>query len=216
MTDFLVHLFNKMYHINKEDKCTTSFSLGANVLDLGCGTGIGGICALLAGADFVLFSDSCSIDLARSNIQSLPNEELYHSKFSLVEFEWSKILDGQFPVEFRQGSSINTTTTSEQHDDFIWDSVICSDVLYDSKSHAALLRVLETLSFRQAIIVYKKRHEVEEESFFQLLSEWCDLDVIDPLVEGIPFVNIRQSDLASLYIVIAKPLPQKVNAPNRK
>lgn len=216
LTDFLVYCFKEA------GKSTTSFSLGAKVLDLGCGTGIGGICALMMGADFVLFSDSCSIDLANSNIHALPHEELYRGKFSLVEYEWSKILVGHIPSEFRHGSSIDstiiTTTTSEteQQGDIIWDSVICSDVLYDSKSHAALLRVLETLSFHQAIIVYKKRHEVEEEAFFQCLSEWCELEVIDPLVEGISFVNIKQSDLASLYIIIAKPISQKTNIFNRK
>lgn len=222
LADFLVHDFNQKHIKNSnEDRQSTNFTLGKNVLDLGCGTGIGGICALLTGPEFVLFSDSCSIELAHSNVQELPNEKLYSGKFGLVEYEWSKIFEGQFPLDFRYGScsstAVATTTSSglEPMGNCIWDSVLCSDVLYDSKHHTALLRLLETLSFHQAVFVYKKRHEVEEEAFFESLSAWCDLDVVDPLKKEIPLVNIRQTDLSSLYIVIAKPLRLKPEAPRK-
>ena len=203
LADFLFHYFSSTSKCNDEKVSGLSspplFSLGSRVIDLGCGTGIVGICALLCGAEYVLFTDGCNT-LAESNINSLPNHENYAGKYSFLEYEWSASLQGFVPPEFLLQSSSESNPSSQK-----WDTVLCSDILYESKSHSALLKLLESIPFRQAVFAYKKRHAIEEEAFFQSLSSWCHLHVVDPSLIGLRLVNISHEELSELYIIIATP-----------
>lgn len=88
-----------------------------NSLELGCGVGLTGIAALIAGLP-VTFSDHApeAVQMAQSNAA----RNGFHGTSGLV-FDW------QQPVD--------------QHFDFIF----ASDVLYDSAGHAPLLRTLSAM-----------------------------------------------------------------------
>lgn len=47
-----------------------------------------------------------------------------------------------------------------------FDTVLCSDVLYDEKFHAGFLRCLDRLTFTRCLLSYKRRHDVPEKKFF--------------------------------------------------
>lgn len=137
----------------------------------------------------VVFSDHrcCCSD-------NLSNDELTEderSRCSFIEYDWSQPL----PDLLVHGLSKETNSLK------VWDTVLCSDVVYDNKALEPLLNCLSQLSFRRLIISYKRRHDEREKLFFQKLSELCVIKAVKQ--QTIPLVNLKPSSLAGLYILIA-------------
>jgi predicted nicotinamide N-methyase len=191
---------------------TRQRTLLGKTLDIGCGTGIAGISALMLGAEHVLFTDIARLGCFDLNIEQLQPDQLQRLDFEL--YMWS---EGSLPDCFTAapGQSDNRTASSssaaleavtaeEQTAGRVikWDTVLCSDLLYEQKSHAALLSVLRRISFRRAVFSYKKRHDAAERAFFAALSEWCTIRVVDSAC--IPLVNLPRSSLAGLFIVMVE------------
>jgi predicted nicotinamide N-methyase len=165
------------------------------VLDVGCGTGIGGISSLHLGAEFVTFTDLFFIESLENNLDQLP--ESVRRKSSFIAHQWGNqpIPEGlKYPLIER---SVEDNTNPN------WDLIICSDLLYESKNHSALLSFLNQLSYQMIIFSYKKRHDKEEMLFFEQLSENHSLSVVDP--EEVPSCNIpKESVYHGLYLIAAR------------
>ena len=161
-----------------------------NVLELGAGTGIGGLTCIHLGASSVLFSDITHGELLQNNLEpfliSHPN---CRTDFQVYDWEQSftKVPDN---IKFPTKSC-----------DMKWDTVICSDVLYESKLHASFANLLKSIHFHRLILSYKRRNTDPEKKFLNELSAWCDLAVADN--DDIDIVNLSKNALSGLFIIIA-------------
>jgi predicted nicotinamide N-methyase len=163
-----------------------------HTMDIGCGTGVAGIAAAMLNAESVTFTDTTSAEallltnlaMLRSNHVSTPTE--------FVEFDWVSGDMTEFQQKMDRGGRF-------------WDTLLLSDVLYEQKSHAALMRLLRGLSFRKAIFAYKRRHDEPEKLFLLELESWCSLVLVSS--ESIStIVNVTRAQFASgLYILVATP-----------
>jgi hypothetical protein len=169
--------------------CEKSSQLG-HVLDLGCGTGIGGIACVTTGCNSVTFTDTFLSNILKENMDSLSST----IPKTFVAYNWE---EKSMPI------SLLHPTNNEYE---IWDTIICSDVLYDSKYHSSLMNVLKTIRFSKLIISYKKRHDEHEKKFFEELNIWCDLYIVNK--DLIPLVNLPLNALSNLYVIIAIPKAQ--------
>jgi hypothetical protein len=172
-----------------------------NVLDLGTGTGICGIAAILLGASRVVFTDIHEPPSFEDNLYQLTVDQ--RKRASFVAYDWSielvdKAIVSPLPTSIDTTDDIQITTKSNT---LTWDTVLCSDLLYDQKNHEPLLRVLRTIHFKRAIFAYKKRHDVPESVFFLQLETFCHLHVIQP--EEFPLHNLLISSIPGLFIIIA-------------
>lgn len=155
-------------------------------LDIGCGTGICGLTALQLGATQVVFTDTSETTSLQKNIASLSYEKQAQAQF--LPFNWQDTTN--IPSIFLQ-----------QH----WDTILCSDVLYDAKYHTCLLQFLITLSVQFILLSYKKRHEKEEKIFFQQCILHYHIYLIDPLKITM-YTNIKYEEIANdLYLLILVP-----------
>lgn len=162
--------FLKDYYVDIE-----SVQIG-NVLDIGCGTGICGLSACyLPTTTSVTLSDMHFTECLGDNIaivsKSKPNVPI-----SFLSFDWSEELPAslydlpqsfvrmQIPIE-----SVDEVGGSK------FNTLLCSDVLYDKMFHKAFMSTLSHIQFDVCFISYKKRHLEPEQLFFELLSEWCDV-----------------------------------------
>ena len=199
MVDFLQQLRSE---VNADQERSY---LGDQVLDIGCGTGIAGISALMTGTKKVIFTDMERLACFDLNIELLPKQFQ-----DTIQFEPYKWTDGPLPEIFIDPLLSSATpedctgTDPSERVAFVWNTVLCSDLLYEEKSHTPLLSVLRKLRFEKAIFAYKKRHDQPEKVFFQQLSEWCTLRVVDP--SCVRLVNLPRSSLPGLYLVIAEPI----------
>lgn len=191
LSDFLFHIFHSPEA--QEDGCAVD-KLG-DTLDLGCGTGIVGMAALTLGATSVVFSDAVLMPTLLDNIAATQASSS-QSVFA-VRHEWA---NGMIPELLRP----KTTTTAETETP-PWDTVICSDVLYEQKSHSALMTLLQSLRFQKLILSYKRRHDVPEQQFLSELTMWCDVFEVD--LDSVPIVNIPRTFLVGLHIFVAIPIP---------
>ncbi len=182
-TDFLGNLATC---VNNEVLCLSPLD---TFLDLGCGTGVCGISALHLGAERVTFTDARICDALENNLDNLP--EFFKPKSNFISFSWD-------------AKMISEIESPARHIRGEWDCVICSDLLYDNKSHADLLNVLASIKFRIAIFSYKKRHDIPEENFFEQLEVFTNLYVVN--FDKLKLFNLpRESTTGSgLYLVIAK------------
>jgi hypothetical protein len=158
----------------------SSFSALENVLDIGCGTGIGGLCALFLGAAHVTFNDQIICESLESNIDQFGQS----SKVEFVKWKWSTEED--LPISLANIPS--------------WDLVLCSDVLYDNKSLGSLNSVIQRLRFNKLVIAYKKRHGEYEREFFEELSNGYDIQIVPP--QFISPINLPSNLVDGLYIIV--------------
>ena len=172
-----------------------------NVLDLGTGTGICGIAAIILGASRVVFTDIHEPPSFEDNLDQLTIDQ--RKRVSFVAYDWSmEIVDGAIvsPLPTSTDTAEVIPITTKTHT-AMWDTVLCSDLLYDQKNHEPLLRVLRTIHFKRAIFAYKKRHDLPESVFFLQLETFCHLHVIPP--EEFPLHNLLVSSTPGLFIIIA-------------
>ena len=198
LVDFLVwetERTNQVHLSGNKDDQKHAFE---NVLDLGTGTGICGIAAIILGASRVVFTDINEPPSFEDNLHQLTVDQRERALF--VAYDWS--------IELVEAAIISPPTsigTEENgHTTGLWDTVLCSDLLYDQKNHESLLRVLRTIRFKRAIFAYKKRHDLPESVFFLELETFCHLFVIQP--EEFPLLNLLPSSTPGLFIIIATPL----------
>lgn len=177
--------------------------LTGRLLDIGCGTGIAGISALLLDDNsHILFTDVEKLPCFDYNIDQLSETQRRRQEF--VTYRWNETsLPESF--QFSVTSSVSTgATDSEGRETIVWDTLLCSDLLYEEKCHSLLLSVLRRITFKRAIFTYKQRHDGPEEKFFEELNKWCSIRVVDR--ESIPLVNLPRTSLSGLYVVIVEPL----------
>ena len=155
-----------------------------NFLDLGTGTGICGLSALLLGASFVLFTDASEPPSFEDNVNQLAPALRGRAQF--IAHDWS-------------AADMDAAILGPAGGD--WDTVLCSDLLYDHKAHGSLLRVLRAVPFRRAVFAYKKRHDEAERTFFRDLSGVCHLRVTHP--HAFPLRNLQSASTPGLFIVVA-------------
>ena len=165
------------------------------VLDVGCGTGIAGISALLMGATYVQFTDIAKLDCFDLNIELLPDG--LQQKQCFLPYTWS--IENLPPQFLRDEGDVSEASLDRS---IVWDTVLCSDLLYEEKCHSLLISVLRRLKFKRLVFSYKKRHDVPERLFFESLNEWCTIRVVEP--GCIPLRNLPAKSLAGLYIVIVE------------
>ena len=94
--------------------------------------------------------------------------------------------------------------------DIVWDSLLCSDVLYDAKNHACFLKTLRGLKFNRCFLAYKRRHDQAEELIFEAMSAFFYIHVFDS--SCIALTNIDPKLLTALYIVYITPKNLSINA----
>lgn len=121
---------------------------GVRVVDLGCGTGIVGICMALAGASVVLSDLPHITALAKENLDR--NCLSAHRDVRVVDYEW--------------GEDIGDMGAQP-------DVLVAADVLYRPPMHESLLKAICLLAapHTYVFIAYRKRDE-HETSFFPKLE----------------------------------------------
>lgn len=211
LVDFLVH--SSLLDVNDTRKIELGYTL-----DIGCGTGIAGVSALILGSPFALFTDIDRLNAFELNIEELSPQLQCKQKF--VSYKWN---DGDIPVAFKvhptkscppaqcyeaesdSNSTLESLKLSEvEQEVMVWDTLLCSDLLYEEKSHQHLLGLLRQLQFKKAVFSYKKRHNVPEQQFFEKLSEWCSIHVVD--LSMIQLVNLPKTSVSNLYIIVVEPI----------
>lgn len=145
-----------------------------NVLELGCGTGLVGLSANMLGASKVLLSDIVLTEGLQHSLEVMPSIQYEH-------YDWN---DENTP------KSILCP----------WNVVLCSDVLYESKNHPALLKLIDKLTFDRLIFAYKRRHDEEEKQFFEQLSTKFTIRVVRN--DSIQLKNLSKTALSGLFIVV--------------
>ena len=118
------------------------------------------------------------------NIEQTPNT--VRSKIKTIQYDWDQ---DNIPQELSEV--------------LIWDNIICSDLLYDSKYHAVLLRLISNLNFNRLILSYKRRHDNEEKMFLQSLNEKYSIKLVKP--DNINLKNLNSIALSGLHLLIVTP-----------
>mmetsp|Transcript_2973 Transcript_2973/g.3115 ORF Transcript_2973/g.3115 Transcript_2973/m.3115 type:complete len:269 (-) Transcript_2973:213-1019(-) len=168
------------------------------ILDIGCGTGICGITALFLGATRVSFTDAFMPPSFNDNFNQL--SESHKAQSTFISYDWSsEILCSELISPM--GAIICQDSTNSMAPVERWDTVLCSDLLYDQNAHEPLLKVLKQICFRKAIFSYKRRHDEPEKHFFKRLSQFCSLEVVES--NSFELSNIPFAETSGLFIVIA-------------
>ncbi len=210
LTDFIVSEIERRKR-RKVNKSLISSNQQTNyVLDLGCGTGIVGIVARAMSdqndeVTEVTFSDLPSVQsIVEANMAVATDN---NGPLRFIPYDWCS--DNAPPVALQSPiniSQINEVTISCKRTscvESIWDTVYCSDLLYDENMHTPLLKLLHMIRFRRCIFGYKKRHHDAELYFWKQLSEWCNIEVLS--------CNSNHSDYDSSSLLNDSPIIQLLN-----
>jgi predicted nicotinamide N-methyase len=179
-------------------------------LDLGCGTGICGTCASILGATNVVFTDMIESIYLEENFESANTNS--NKPYIFIKYDWN---DTVIPLSLLYKPSlfkdhgvshtINQTSSVTEDSYYEWDTILCSDILYEENIHNRLIIILQTIRFKKLIISYKRRHDVPERIFLHHLSSFCALYQVN--LNQISMRNLPRACLSDLYIFIA--FPQK-------
>lgn len=147
-----------------------------------------GIIATYLKSDYVLLTDANISDIILENIEQIPSS--LREKIKSLKYNW-------------ENDDVPEMLISPSNDCY-WDNIICSDVLYDSKYHAVLLRLISKLKFKRLILSYKRRHDEEEKKFFLSLAERHSIMLVNP--SSIQLNNLNKESLSALHLFIITPI----------
>ena len=123
---------------------------GKRVLDLGCGAGVAGIAAALAGAAEVVLADrdpaaaECASLSARASLDERADSDSFSSHRCVVSsrvVDWDEAAAAASMAASRNGSSKSSRDPTSR-----FDVVLASDVLYDSGAASPLSAALRALA----------------------------------------------------------------------
>lgn len=198
LVDFLYsEIVSKSTRILK-DVCPESPAQG-HTLELGCGTGVCGIASCILGASSCTFSDLILHDTLLANLCHIPSS----TTTKLIQHDWQSLA---IPEGLLRPPHYTNNDAK-----LCWDTIICSDVLYEVKAQQALLSLLKNIQFNKLIISYKRRTDAPEKAFIEQLAEWCTIYVVRG--SAVPPVNLSQAALSGLFIIVATPTHNERDIP---
>eukprot|EP01041_Mallomonas_annulata_P006686 gene6686-13546_t len=153
-----------------------NFVEGCTVLDLGCGVGAVGLVAARCGASSLVLSDCNWCQSLQDNISC--HSSSYQSMVTFSKYLWGNPL----PPELSQ----------------TFDTVLCSDVLYDKTVLLPLITTLRALRFTTLLLAYKRRHDEPERECLQTLSTFFHIQVVSG--ESIALHNLKPMQTAAIDI----------------
>ena len=148
-----------------------------------------GIIAAYLKSDYILLTDAHISDIVIQNIEQMP--PCSQDKIKTLKFDWN---NDNVP------EMLISPTNNNDND---WDTILCSDVLYDSKYHAVLLRLISMIKFRRLILSYKRRHDEEEKQFLVSLAEKYSIKLVNP--DHVKLKNLNKASLSGLHLLVCTP-----------
>ena len=163
--------------------------------------GICGLSAIFLGATEVTLSDMVLSSTLRENFDKF--EVLAKTRTESQEHDRSLPQEGVSTVAVSIGQVPEVHLLEYNWDDDVmpaglqerFDTVLCSDVLYDEKFHSGMLRCLRRLSFRTCLLSYKRRHDIPEKKFFEDLTKSGLFEVRQVDCSVIPRKNISKPNM---------------------
>lgn len=141
-------------------------------------------------SDNILLTDAHISDIVVQNIEQIP--PCLQDKIKTLKFDWD---NDNVPDML-----ISPTTNNNNN---VWDTILCSDVLYDSKYHAGLLRLISVIKFRRLILSYKRRHDEQEKQFLVSLGEKYSVKLVNP--DSVKLKNLNKASLSALHLLVITP-----------
>ena len=138
-------------------------------------------------SNYILLTDAHISDIVIQNIEQIPSS--LQDKIKTFKFNW----DNQNVPEIL----IRPTTNSH------WDTILCSDVLYEQELLLGLITFLKSIQFKKIILSYKMRHYEKEKTFFTFLFDCCHVYIINN--DSIHLINITKKRTEGLFVIIAIP-----------
>lgn len=180
------------------------------VLDLGCGTGVGGVACALLGAREVCFSDKVVSAATQANIDALVGTTgtvCGPCRTSVCVLDWATLTSADVALP---AALVDDAENSGNSGNPTWDLLVCSDVLYESSVHAELLVLLRKVSCAQVVLTYKRRHDAPEKAFLQELEAYGAVEVLSAaeVLDGWSNehrCNITSALVPDLYAIILYP-----------
>jgi len=139
-------------------------------------------------SDYILLTDAHISDIVIQNIEQIPPH--LQDKIKTLKFDWDN-------------DNVPDMLISPTNNNNDWDTILCSDVLYDSKYHAGLLRLISTIKFRRLILSYKRRHDEQEKQFLVSLGEKHSIKLVNP--DSIKLKNLNKTSLSGLHLFVITP-----------
>jgi hypothetical protein len=165
--------------------------------------GVCGLSASILGVKYVLLTDIVASSQLFDNITA--TEMKASNKVSFIQFNWLEL--NLIPNEIIRPRAVSISNNDGQIniDDInnVWDTVLCSDVLYESSTHASLLQLINTLKFKKLFLSYKRRHDELEYKFFKSLIHTHNIFLVDN--KKIEVFNLSLQQRVGLYIFIVIP-----------
>ena len=128
-----------------------------------------------------MLTDLAITDCLESNVNELPAE--YRNKCDLLAYNWAE-------------TEVPSVLLGKN-----WDCIICSDILYEEKSHDLLLGLLKKLTFKKLFLSYKRRNDEAELHFFENLELLFSVTEIDPAT--FPRINLCDEVIAAgLHLLV--------------
>lgn len=159
-----------------------SIKLGT-VLDVGCGTGVVGMVAACAHAEAVVFTDNILTPSLESNLSFLSHRTTTPIQMHVLDWchkEEIHVLQNQ-----------------------VFDTVVCSDIMYEETLHQPLLHLLQQLSCHRIVICFKQRYDDPEKHMLTLMSETFDIREVD--ISQLHCRNFTQVNASGTHLLIAYP-----------
>lgn len=209
MADFLcsAHISNDAHPraVSGEDDSPSALATLnlTSVLDIGCGTGICGVVAGHLGAQQIVFTDSVLTDAFEWNLETLKGSLSADSRHAeSLKWRWPDDDSSPLPELLTKGAQLADEADGKE---FYWDTVLCSDVLYEKACLPALQLLLRRLKFRKLVLAYKKRHDEPEREFFAELATWCHVRLFPKA--HITSINLPPQNVDdNLFILIISPI----------
>ena len=143
-------------------------------------------------SDYVLLTDAHISDIVIQNIEQIP--PCLQDKIKTLKFDWD---NDNVP------DMLISPTTTNNNNNNNWDTILCSDVLYDSKYHAGLLQLISVIKFRRLILSYKRRHDEQEKQFLVSLGEKYSIKLVNP--DSVKLKNLNKTSLSGLHLLVVQP-----------